>query len=97
MAETAKARAARKAFEEPRAGEVLVPLTAAETAKKSRQLAAEVNERERLLDEKKALAQAIGEKVRSLTESIDVLAEQVEYGKQWVPAQAQFDDLFSRD
>lgn len=89
-----RAEAAREIFEEDRRGEVLRDLSVLEIEDKAQELGALINQRDRLDRDRKDQAKIAGEQIKELERNIGVLACETEYGKTWVPAQAQFDGLW---
>lgn len=91
--DTNAAKIARARFEEPRKGEVLMPLRGPELEEKSKELATSVNKRKRLIQATKDYVAAARDTKKTLDEQIEQLSCEVEYREHWVPAQQQFDGL----
>lgn len=90
------AQIARRRFEEPRKGEVLVRLDALEKEERSERLAKAIGQRNRVKAAAQAYTRAATEKVKSLDEEIEQLSAELEYGQHWIPAQTQFEAIADR-
>lgn len=74
--------------EDDRTGMVQVELSAEDITERSAKLASEELERERLLEKKRSHNREWNEQLRQTRDRIHQLAEEVDTGKAWVPAQA---------